>query len=179
MRTVGERSNSQDELLRRFGDSIAAGIRVAIPGIIASFDPIEQVAQVQPAIRERVRDGQGNLSWVNLPLIVDVPVVFPRAGGFVLTMPVQPGDECLLVFGDMCMDAWWASGNVQNQAETRRHDLSDAFAIVGTWSQPRRLSGYSSDAAQLRTEDGSTYIELKTGSIDLHAASVTVNGVPL
>ncbi len=179
MRTIGERSNSEEELYRRFADAISANLRVATPGIIQSFDPVEQVVTVQPAIRERVRDQYGNLSWVDLPLIPDVPIVMPRAGGFTLTLPVHAGDECLVIFGDMCMDSWWASGGVQNQAERRRHDLSDAFAILGTWSQPRVLTGYSTSSVQLRTDDGTAYIELKPGQINLVAASITKNGVAL
>jgi hypothetical protein len=174
MRTIGERINTQDEFYRRLADKIKVDIRVAIPGIVQSFDPVEQTVTVQPAIRERVRDSDGNMQYVDLPLLLDVPVVFPRAGGFVLTMPVNPGDECLVVFADMCIDAWWSNSGVQNQIEKRRHDLSDAFAILGTWSQPRVVSGYSSDSAQLRTEDGQTCIALKNGEISLNANNIAI-----
>ncbi|SFU71268.1 Gp138 family membrane-puncturing spike protein [Alicyclobacillus macrosporangiidus] len=169
--------NNEEEFYRQMMEAWARTIRVAIPGIIQSFDPVEQTVTVQPAIRERIQDPNTlEHSWVNLPLLVDVPVVLPRAGGFSITFPIQKGDECLVVFGDMCMDAWWANGGVQNQMETRRHDLSDGFAIVGVTSQPRRLSGWSTDALQIRTDDGATYISVKPGEIDLVASTVKVNG---
>lgn len=167
MRSIRERIGGTDELLRTQSDKTKNDIRVAVPGIVQSFDPIEQTVTVQPAVRERFRDEKGNVSFINIPLLLDVPVVFPRAGGFVLTMPVHPGDECLVVFADMCIDAWWANGGIQNQIEKRRHDLSDAFAIMGTWSQPRVVSNYSTDGAQLRTEDGESIIDLKPGEISL------------
>lgn len=109
-------------------------------------------------------------TWEDLPQLVDVPVVFPRAGGYVLTMPIKPGDECLVIFGDNCMDAWWQSGGVQNQIDCRRHDLSDGYCIPGPWSQPRTIPNYSTSSAQLRTESGSSYIELAGNDINIVAA---------
>jgi hypothetical protein len=176
--TIGERVGSMDEFYRRMLENFSNSLRVTIPGIIQDFDAATQTATVQPAIREKIINPVDlTLSWVELPLLLDVPIVLPRAGGFVLTMPIQPGDECLVVFADMCIDAWFSSGDVQNQMERRRHDLSDAFAIVGAWSQPRRLNGYSTTAAQLRTDDGSAYISLSPGEIDLVADTVKINGI--
>jgi hypothetical protein len=96
--------------------------------------------------------------------------MFPRAGGYAITLPVKKGDECLLVFADMCIDGWWQSGGIQDQIETRRHDLSDAIAIMGVTSQPKKLDGYHPDNIQLRTDDGSVVIE-----IDGAARSVVIN----
>lgn len=168
--------NNQEELYRTLMDTISANIRVAIPGIIQAFDPVEQIVSVQPAVRERIRNPDLSYSWVKLPILLDVPIVIPRAGGFALTLPPKQGDECLIVFGDMCIDGWWKYGGIQNQPDKRRHDLSDGFAILGTWSQPRVLSNYATDAAQLRTDDGQTYISIRPGEIDIVAATVKVNG---
>jgi hypothetical protein len=96
----------------------------------------------------------------------------PRAGGYLLTLPIKPGDECLVVFADMCIDAWWQQGGVQNQVERRRHDLSDGFAILAPWSQPKRIANYSQNAAQLRNESGGAYIELKGGDITIKGDKV-------
>ncbi|GAB6170542.1 hypothetical protein JCM15765_03990 [Paradesulfitobacterium aromaticivorans] len=178
MRTIGERSNSEYELYQRMGEKWGTDIRVAMPGIIQSFDPAEQTVMVQPAIKERVVDQSGNIQMVSLPLLLDVPIVIPRAGGIVLTMAIQQGDECLVIFADSCIDAWWVYGDVQTQAEKRRHDLSDAFAILGTWSQPKRITNYSTTSAQLRTEDGAQCIDISSSGIDLRG-NITKNGVPL
>lgn len=178
MKTVAERSESEYESFQRMGEKWGTDLRVAIPGIVQSFDPIEQTVTVQPAVKERVLDLLGNISMVNLPLLLDVPIVLPRAGGIVLTMPVQLGDECLVIFGDMCIDAWWSQGGVQVQAEKRRHDLSDGFAILSPTSQPRRITNYSTTSAQLRTEDGSQCIDISQEGIDLRG-NILKNGVPL
>ena len=69
-------------------------LHTMLPGVIQSFDPVKQTAQVQPCIR-RIFVDKGA---VNLPLCVDVPVEFPGGGGYFLTFPIKPGDECVLCF---------------------------------------------------------------------------------
>ncbi|WP_457849452.1 hypothetical protein, partial [Staphylococcus aureus] len=46
----------------------------------------------------------------------------------------------------------------------RMHDLSDGFAILGFRSQPRALSNISTTSAQLRSDDGATFIDLNPGT---------------
>lgn len=150
-------------------ESIAANIRVAVPGIIQNFDAKEQTVRVQPAIREVVTGSDYTPAFIALPELLDVPVVLPRAGDYVITLPIRPGDECLVIFADQCIDAWWQSGGVQNQMDRRRHDLSDGFAILGVWSQPRRLNHYDSDGLKL--------LNTKTGSsMILDEKGVTIQG---
>ena len=174
MITTDERAPSerreQDLKLRQTVNNV----RVAMPGIIQSFDATEQTVTVQCAIREKI-NMDGNLSWQEIPLLLDVPIIFPRAGNYILTMPIQAGDECLVVFGDSCMDAWWQSGGVQNQIDCRRHDLSDGYAIVGLYSQPRRITNYSTNTAQLRNLSGSAYVELSGNDINIVGGNVTIS----
>jgi hypothetical protein len=162
-------------MLRRLGNKTKFDIRVAMPGIIVSFDENTQLAQVQPAIRENLKDSSGTVTPTQLPILPDVLIVSFRGGGFVLTTPVNTGDEVLIIFSDTCVDAWWANGGVQNQISNRRHDLSDSFAILGPWSQPRALLNYSMDAMELRTEDGSTKISIKPGTIDITCQTANIN----
>ncbi|KPV60714.1 hypothetical protein QJ48_04060 [Paenibacillus sp. A3] len=169
---------NSEEFYRRMLENFASNLRVAVPGIIQEFDPVTQTVSVQVAIREKIIDSYMLQHWVEIPLLLDVPIVIPRAGGFALTLPVKPGDECLVVFADSCIDAWFSSGGVQNQIERRRHDLSDGFALLGVWSQPRTLSEYSTSAVQLRTDDGATRISMSPGEIDIVSSVVKINGVP-
>ena len=148
-------------------------IRVAMPGIVESYDTAQQTVTVRPAIRENWNE-EKNEVWTDIPLLPDVPVVFPRAGGYCLTLPITAGDEVLVVFGDMCIDGWWQNGGVQNQIDCRRHDLSDAFAIPGPWSQPRKVSGYSTNSAQLRTEAGDAYFEIVGNTINITAPTINL-----
>lgn len=175
-RNIGERIGNEDEFYRRMGENWSNNLRVSMPGIIQSFDPVTQTVSVKPAIREKIKNLDLSETSADFPVIPDVPIVLPRAGGFVLTLPVSPGDECLIVFADMCIDAWWASGGIQNQLEKRRHDLSDAFAILGTWSQPKVINNYSTNSIQLRNKIGNSYIEIKDSEINIVSQTVKING---
>lgn len=149
-----------------FKDYFNRLIRVAIPGIVTKVNADRQTVNVQAAIREKINI-DGNDEWVEIPELQEVPLFVNRGGNYALTLPVKVGDECLVVFADMCIDAWWQSGGIQNQIERRRHDLSDSFAIVGFTSQAKKLPNYSTSTAQLRTLDGSSYIELSAGQINI------------
>lgn len=148
----------EQQTAQAIADSVSTQMRVAMPGIIQSFDPDTVTCTVEVALRGIVGDGSTELK----PL-VDVPVIFPRGGGCTLTFPVKEGDECLLIFADRCIDFWWQSGGVQETVDPRQHDLSDAFAIVGPQSQAQKISGISLSAAQLRTDDGAAFVEVAAG----------------
>jgi len=156
-----ERFNDPVEATRAALDGRQAEIWTAVPGIVQSFDPAASTVTVQPAIRGSIEVPGGAVQSVALPLLVDVPVVWPGAGGFTLTFPIQPGDECLVVFAARCIDAWWQSGGVQEPLERRMHDLSDGLALVGPRSQARQLPDINTKHMQLRTDDGQTYIEIR------------------
>lgn len=135
----------------------------AIPAIVQSVDFGAMTVVCTPAINGVSTDLQGKNTPVQMPQLLDVLIVFPSAGGFSLTLPIKAGDEVLVVIASRCIDAWWQNGGFQNQMEFRMHDLSDAFAIPGPRSQPRVVSGISSDNVQLRSDDGSIFIELTPG----------------
>ncbi|WP_145521808.1 Gp138 family membrane-puncturing spike protein [Yersinia aldovae] len=150
----------EQQTAQTIADSIATQLRVAMPGIIQSFDADAVTCTVLPAIKGNDSGVSGDRESADLPLLLDVPVIFPRGGGVTMTFPIKAGDECLLVFGDRCIDFWWQNGGVQEPVDSRQHDLSDAFAIIGPQSQAKKISGISASAAQFRSDDGSTYFEI-------------------
>src|ERR1035438_862693 len=83
---LGDSTASQRELLHQFG----CRMRVACPGIIQAFDPIEQTVTVSLALRENVEVLQGlngvtpvfTRQDVEVKQLLHVPIVLPRAGLF-------------------------------------------------------------------------------------------------
>jgi len=175
MRT-NELLNTPAQSLERQINGRLARAWTSLPGIIQSFNAAQQTVVVQPAIRAVVFDIDGQPTNVALPLLLDCPAQFPAGGGFSLTFPVKAGDECLVVFASRCIDAWWQSGGVQNQAVMRMHDLSDGFALLGFRSVPRALSAISTSATQLRSDDGATFVEVGAGEITLKGAQINLQG---
>lgn len=172
-----ERMNDAEVAQRVALDGRQARIRTAMPGIVVSVNYDASTCTVQPAIQGQVTTPDGKTVDVNLPVLPDVPICWPRGGGFAVTFPLAPGDEVLVIIADRCIDAWWSSGKVSVAADDRMHDLSDAFAIPGPSSQMAKLSNVSTNSLQLRTVDGVTKIDLRPGAIAFTSASLTHNGI--
>lgn len=153
-------------------------IWTAMPCIVQSVNFSKMTVECQPCIQGEIQLSDGTVQNVNLPILGDVPLVFPSAGGFILTLPVQVGDEVLVVFASRCIDQWWQAGGIQKGAEFRMHDLSDGMAIPGPRSIPNVVSGISSTGAQLRNDAGTTYLEIAAnGKIKLVSpSSIDITG---
>lgn len=167
-----------------------AAVNSTLPGIIRSFDPETVTCEVDVAVFARMTkpgtvEEDYQYESVRYPILTDLPVVFPRGGGVTLTFPIKEGDECLIVFSSRSIDFWWQGGGVQERADGRILDLSDAFVIPGPQSQAKKISGISTSAAQLRTDNGAAFVEVAaggditattTGSMTINAPTITLNG---
>lgn len=162
-----ERLHSDLQPMLMLMDTLRADLWTAMPGIVQSFDPVAMTCSVQPCILANLQNEKtGKISTVQLPLLLDCPVFFPAGGGYTMTFPIAPGDECLVVFASRCIDAWWQAGGIQAQSLIRMHDLSDGFVFAGVRSQPRVLPAVSTGSVQLRTDDGSAFVEISGTDIN-------------
>jgi hypothetical protein len=156
-----------------------ANMWTALPATVSSFNAAAVTVQAQPTIQAQIWQPDGTWVDTQLPLCLDCPVMYPGGGGFVFTFPLAAGDEGLLVFASRCIDAWWQNGGIQKQAELRMHDLSDGFFFpTGGMSQPNIPGDISTVSAQLRTKDGTEFIELNptTHTISLMATNIALLG---
>ena len=155
-------------------------LHTSMPAIIVSFNTVTQLATVQPAIKRIFKTNDGEIELLtpsSLPILINVPVQFPRGGGFSLTFPVTKNDECLLVFAERSIDNWHKLGGVQNPGAKRFHSLSDATAFVGISSLVNKIPNYDPTNVQLKKDDGSVELTLLTnGTMGLKAnTKVTVD----
>lgn len=148
--------NSQSQIDQNNSADIMFRIRCAIPAIIQSYDSGTNTVEAQPAIRERLVLEDGSIQYLNLPLLINVPVAFPSSGSASITFPIGKGDECLIIFSDLAIDNFWTSGSVQNPIEVRRHDLSDGIAIPCSLSVTRARGAGNS----VKISRGNTTIEV-------------------
>lgn len=181
-----EQSGDHTEALQAMLDGRQARLWTSMPGIIQSFNAAKMTAEVQIALMGLQTKEDGSQTAIQISLCVDCPVQLPSGGGFTLAFWPEQGDECLLVFASRCIDAWWQSGGVQKQQEFRMHDLSDGFAVLGFKSMPNAIPAIKRHAVQLRSNDGSTYMEINAdqqfkvlapGGIDLNGTKITAAGI--
>lgn len=159
-------------------DQIANSIRVAMPGIIEQFNPSTQTATVKPCINDRIINKDGKTEWIELPLIMDVPVQISQCKEFAITLPIQPGDFCILIIQDKCIDSFIQSGTDSIQAEIRHHDLSDAIAIVGLSPSNAVIDNYDPDNLCIRHKKKSINITVSNNNINLNCQGSNIDITP-
>jgi len=156
-------------LLNRFKAQAFADLRVSMPARVEKYEDATQLADVQPLLKDSYVDEDGERQIARLPVVTNVPVVFPGGGGMRITFPVRAGDTVLLVFSDCSIDSWLAQGGEASPEDERRHHLSDAVAIPGL--QPN-------NAAWSGAESGVVTIGEDTASSDFAAlATATKNEI--
>jgi len=146
-------------------------VHTALPGQIISYDHTTQKATIQPCLKKSYLDG----TTQEMPILNNVPVIFPRAGGASLTFPVLPGDTCLLLFVERSTDLWKSVGGVVAPNDPRKFDLSDAVAIMGL--MPFTENSLSENNEDVLLTYKSSNIRIKaSGEIQIETASTVAIG---
>src|SRR5579862_3452744 len=81
-------------------------IHTALPASVVSYDYTVQKGSFQPLLNKVWTDG----TVTPMPILENVPVIFPRAGGASLTFPVNVGDTALLLLIERSTDLWLTQG---------------------------------------------------------------------
>ena len=159
-----ERLKDLEELLRTAMDGRLAGLWTTVPGIVDSINS-DGTANVQPTTQGLVLTPSGKEQWINMPLLLNCPILRDGGGGWVITFPVQAGDEVVVFCASRCITNWFQKGGIQTQASLRMHSLSDGFVFCGPKSLPNKIPNISQSSTQLRSLDGTQYLELATGGV--------------
>lgn len=174
--TVKRPSRSPEliEVLRTALDQASGELFVALPGKVVSYSPSKQTADIKPLLKKGLVFDDGSEEAEALPILPEVPVVFPRGGGYFLSFPLEIGDNVLLVFCDRSIDSYsQSSGAVDiDPVDLRTHDIADAVAIPGFFPSPRTLRDQIGRSAAFGKEAGTqvrargSTVEITTGGAD-------------
>jgi len=149
------RSPTMAELLRVAIEYHTRDMWTALPGQIDKYDAEKQRANVKPLVQDLVVTEDGEEFAESLPVLPDVPVIWPRAGGFYLTLPVKVGDFCLIIFQSRSIDKYLEGDGVdQNPGDFRTHSLTDAVALMGFAPFSKAIADFDNEAAVLGKEKG-------------------------
>lgn len=179
-----ERINDDEEMIRSAIDQAMTRMWTSAPGRVVSYNAAKQTASIQVTVKSFVKQPDGTQKAVDLPILEEVPVQFPGAGGQTMTFPVKPGDECVITFMSRAADAQQQSGGDQQPTDASTHSLSHPRAMLGFRSNPRALQNVSTDATEVRSDDGNTKISLsgEAGvgiSTDKQVGITAANGVAI
>jgi hypothetical protein len=158
-----ERYEDRDEAARQESEARQSNMWTAMPVIIQKHDRDKNTVHANPAIKLNHLKADGTNEWMQIAKMEDLPVLYYGGGGASVTVPVKEGDEALAIVSSRSIDKWWKEGGVQEQLHSRMHDLTDSFILPGFRSQKRALKNVSEKTWQLRTDDGSSYMEFDPG----------------
>ncbi len=161
-----------DVVLRMIMQFTNQHINTAIPAKVLAVNKFtsKQIVDVQPLIDETYEGGGS----VELPAILDVPVVFPSAGGGIISFPIKVGDTVLLVFSKKSIDEWMQT-TIDNKrsitpSDKRNFSINDAVVFPGLYTQKTNLSP---NAVDVEIKFNGLSIKLEKSSKDVTIANPT------
>ncbi len=101
------------------------------PGRVVSYDNLKQVADIELAQHRPLRLGDGSTLQEVLPVLPNVQVRWPRAGGYSMHLPLAKDDWVIVIFTHASITSWRNTGNAGPVGDVRRHSLDGAFALPG------------------------------------------------
>jgi len=155
-----------EQLIETSIDSKITNIHTCLPGKILKTDG--SVCSVQIILKRKVRKSDGKIVDESRPIIEDCPLMFLNVKNFAISLPVQPGDECLVFFSERDIDNWYDTGQEKSIRTLRKFNLSDGFVLPAVASKPKKLENYSSSDLEIRMKNNQSKIIIKeNGDIEL------------
>lgn len=157
---------SELEILQAAQKRSLNSVHTSLPGVVKSYNGLLQTAEVELTIQ--LPSANGTLHTV--PPLLDVPVVFPRGGGFAVTFPLDSGDGVLVVFSEEDYSKWRLTDSSPVEPSIRRRHGIYPFAIPGAFSLPNTLTPLQIDgsAAYLSHSSG-TGVKVSSSGVQLGA----------
>lgn len=119
------------EVQRRAIQSYLGDVFTAIVGRVETYDAARQTADLTPMVRRPLPTEDEDVTYEELPIIPNVPVLFPRGGGFSITWPIVPGNFLQLIVESLSISQWRRSGEISDSGDIRQNHLGSCVAIAG------------------------------------------------
>jgi len=134
-RIIGPQAQPElrDVLLRAKQD-VSYSLNCVQIGTIRAYDPNANTANVTINFQRQLPTGE----IIPYPELQSCPVFFLSGGSSYISLPIEIGDTCLVLFCDRDLDSWWKTGEVNIPATPRAHSLSDGIVLVGIRSQANK-----------------------------------------
>jgi hypothetical protein len=120
-----------EDVLEAALGGVIAGLRVALPGRIESYDSATRRASVQILVQDGDIDETGERITTTIKPLNDVPVMRVGSGIERFKFPIRTGDLCMPVFASSSIAEFKARGALVDPGDDRHHHEADAIAIAG------------------------------------------------
>lgn len=125
-------------LLDRFAKGFLQKINCVKVGKISSFDATNQTATVEI-------DGY--------PTLANVPVSFICGANFSIQIPVESGDDCIVLFSDADLDNWIEGKGAEPAFGQDAHGLNGAVALLGIKNILTKIENYITSGIRVKYKD--------------------------
>lgn len=101
-----------------------------------------------------------------------------------ITFPINPGDECVLLFADREIENWFINGEVNPEGYPRMHEMTDAVALFAIRSLPNMiqilldaLHLYYGDRTEIQLKDDKIISNTESFEIESDDATIEIPDV--
>ena len=144
-----------------------------LPAKVVKVDRASGRVSVQPMIQ--MGDTGGNK--ITRAIVPNIPIMTMGAGGIFASFPVKVGDLGFVFAADRDTSLFYQSQGGMDWPNTERiHQFGDGGFLPLKLFNFSIAGGVLSDGFSLQTDDGSTFVTLKAGEIQLNAAMVKIIG---
>lgn len=161
------------QLIKHAIEARLLDVHTALIAKVESYDAKKQLVNVSPVLKRSVKNIEGEWVTEQLPVLCDVPVLFPRAGGFFISFPIKPGDFVQLLFNEADLEEW-LDEEQPTISHTQRFTLQGAVALPGIFPKALALAGAHDSNLVLGKEQGlQIHIDdqkIRLGSIEANEA---------
>lgn len=157
-------------LLELFKGNLMMQLNCHQVGEIVSFDPTTQTAEVQIKM---LKTHNGELQ--DYAILLDCPCIVLSGGKGRLTLPIEQGDSCLVLFNDRDIDNWYAGGQKMQPRTERMHSYSDAIALVGIRNLQNKIEDYLVHGTELKYGKSTIKLENNKVTITDHKDTITMD----
>lgn len=175
---MAEKRTQLETVIQTAIDSALKELHTLFPAVVTRVDNANQLIDAQITIKRKLA---GEL--VNLPLLVNVPIRYPKSATFSITYPIEIGDHVEVRFCERSIDTWLINGSIQDPFDLRKHSLSDAFATPAMYPQTDLIPDFDPVNLEIKTNSGNTKIIVKsegveivtTGQTDITSSKTVIN----
>lgn len=130
--------------------------------------------EVTPQIQMVARDLNGVESPKDMPVLSRIPVGYFKAGGMVVTVPVQVGDEGIILFSDRGLSLWKETGRKAPPRETEFHGLNGAMFLPMPTSAGGAVQNFDPSSLYVGSEDQQAFLRIQSGGLITLSASASI-----
>jgi hypothetical protein len=160
-RVLGPTSNPRmADLINKAKEDVLYNLNAVQIGTIQSYSPAKNLASITINYKRQLPTGD----TLDYPLLVDCPVFILSGGDADISMPIETGDQCIILFNDRDIDNWHYSGDTGVPSSSRAHSLADGMALVGI----RNLkTATPTSTTTLRINAGSNKVAIKNNAANM------------